>query len=286
MKDQFVGNIGDYIKFALLRAVMQAEPDKRLGVAWYFTHGKRNDYSRDIGYLKNPEKYACLDEDLFNLLDKIVFSKARCSVIGIERSGLLPAQTKFSRVAMEAGAGGAKSRKHWLGRLQNKLAECDIIFADPDNGLHEGWQQKSAWGKKDNRKYMLLDEAIALVKNTNAPAQYRNRMGIFSHHFTYIKHEKQIEDWRVRLAQSCASASGDAEVVALYWRAYSACAFFIVNPTREIKKAIATLQAKKIITTKGNDAIQLYGFQTDDPPAGILARTKRFWQTIRHSTNV
>ena len=52
MQDQYVGDVGDFVKYGLLRAISEG---KHLGVAWYL----RAD--RGTSYLQQPEKWRCRD---------------------------------------------------------------------------------------------------------------------------------------------------------------------------------------------------------------------------------
>lgn len=80
------GDIGDFAKFALLRALM---PGETLGVAWYlYPDEPRNSDGGQTGYLDQPEKWRDFDLLLFDGLGKIV-SLGNRSVAAIEDSALL-----------------------------------------------------------------------------------------------------------------------------------------------------------------------------------------------------
>ena len=52
MQDRYVGDMGDYVKLAILRALM---PGERLGVAWWrFPDEVHNADGRHVGYLRKP----------------------------------------------------------------------------------------------------------------------------------------------------------------------------------------------------------------------------------------
>jgi hypothetical protein len=53
MQDRYVGDIGDYVKLAILRALM---PGCSLGVAWWlYPDEAHNGDGRHISYLKRPD---------------------------------------------------------------------------------------------------------------------------------------------------------------------------------------------------------------------------------------
>jgi len=146
MQDRYVGDIGDFGKFALLRKLSAG---RRLGIAWR------------------------------------------------ERR---------------------KWRKNWFRTVMDTLSECDLVFADPDNGLckDEGWSgsRRTKW------KRLPLEEAKKLCKNGK-------RTTVLYHHNTRKKggHRKENQDWMKRLPR-CAHA--------FYWRRYSNRTYFIINADHEI----------------------------------------------------
>ena len=73
MQDRYAGDIGDFVKYALLRAI---SPERSLGVAWYLhpNEGPSGD-GRHVSYLSNAKEWRYLDADLFDVLREIVFSR-------------------------------------------------------------------------------------------------------------------------------------------------------------------------------------------------------------------
>ena len=88
MQDRYVGDVGDFVKYGLLRAIRGA---KRLGVAWYLhpDAGPSGD-GRYITYLEHPCEWRKLDPELFDALKEVTEPGAnRRSVANIQRSGIL-----------------------------------------------------------------------------------------------------------------------------------------------------------------------------------------------------
>lgn len=66
MEDRYAGNIGDYVKLALLR---QLSAGRNLGIAWYlYPDEGHNVNGRHIGYLNLPHRWRHLDPELFDAL--------------------------------------------------------------------------------------------------------------------------------------------------------------------------------------------------------------------------
>ena len=105
MQDRYVGDIGDYAKYSLLRALSRG---RKLGVSWYLFPAEDSGDGGHIGYLLSPDKWRKPDPVTFDVLRKIVgdaFSKIHeqkiRSVVAIEQSGLLGASTVFWREMTE-----------------------------------------------------------------------------------------------------------------------------------------------------------------------------------------
>ena len=133
MQDRYTGDIGDYIKYALLRAL---SPSLKLGVAWYLHPDEdHNPDGKYVQYLNDPQRWRHFDPELFDALKRIAASDR--SVSAIADSGLIDA--KFSAHPLNNGAHHhsvrAKSCKECFSRVQSDLTRCDLVFADPDNGL-------------------------------------------------------------------------------------------------------------------------------------------------------
>ena len=90
MQDHYVGDIGDYGKYGLLRCV--ADAGLRLAVNWYRViptrPGKQED-GKFTTYLHNPDVYRQYDPKLFDCLSYLV--KDSRSIEAVEKSGILNA---------------------------------------------------------------------------------------------------------------------------------------------------------------------------------------------------
>lgn len=145
MQDRYVGDIGDFGKYALLRAL---SPGFRLGVAWYWTPDEsHNADGKHIRYLLDDRirPYAPF---LFDELKHIV--ETGRSIGSIEASRILPSDTIYHNDPTSALA-----RKIWSRNMVETLEPCDLIYLDPDNGISE----------RLTRKHALYDELTALAGN-------------------------------------------------------------------------------------------------------------------------
>ena len=138
MQDRYTGDIGDFVKYALLRAVGRG---RNLGVAWYLhpNEGPAGDGGY-VAYLRRPATWRDLDGQLYDELHTIVFSGDR-SVRAVQDLSLLP-NAAFAGEPLDVRSVPVRLRESWrhawFERVLRGLADCDLVFADPDNGLYLG----------------------------------------------------------------------------------------------------------------------------------------------------
>ena len=183
MRDQYVGDVGDYVKLGLLRHLKP----KQLGVIWFKTGDKDGRFTE---YLCKPKKYEKFDAPLFGLLKKIVFEeepekkkkeeetpKGR-AIRRIEIAGILGAASFFGDEV------DGKERAQWFKQACEAMQGCDFVFVDPDNGLHK---------KEKSQKHISLREVKKLMN--------RNRSLLIYHHQTREQggHKEEICYWLKQL---------------------------------------------------------------------------------------
>ena len=81
MQNRYVGDIGDYLKLGILRAL---SPGYHLGVAWWlFPDEAHNRDGRHIGYLDRPDSWRHFDPDAVRHAQKHrLIRPAKCSGTG------------------------------------------------------------------------------------------------------------------------------------------------------------------------------------------------------------
>ena len=67
VKHQYVGDINDYRKYALLRA-LSAGGANRIGVCWMLTDSDGSSDGGKLAYLGQPERFRHFDPELFDIL--------------------------------------------------------------------------------------------------------------------------------------------------------------------------------------------------------------------------
>ena len=172
---------------------------------------------RHTDYLERREEWRHLDPELFDLLKKLVTDGAR-SVKSVEESGIL-GDTVFAAEPLDVSAVPFRDREHWrhqwFGRVVRRLSGCNLILADPDNGLVSDDCFKPA--TKRDAKRIPLAEALSLAEGRAAIIYHHNGRRPGGHH-------REIREWADRLP-GCRFA--------WYWRRASNRTFFIINPDSE-----------------------------------------------------
>lgn len=171
MQNRYVGDIGDFGKYGLLRALFGSPetpadgPPLRLGVAWYLYPDEANGDGRFTDYLcaGRPALQSC-DPALFGQLQALLYpagplAQARRQVVEIERRGILPPATVYHSDSLAYPAAAprparATLRQRWLAAALESTAAADAVFVDPDNGISETVDPLSRKGPK----YVFIDD--------------------------------------------------------------------------------------------------------------------------------
>ena len=220
MQDRYVGDIGDFVKYALLRAL---SAEMRLGVAWYLHPDEEGSADgRHVEYLERPMDWRHLDEGLFDTLRCIVASGHRSVAKIQEQCVLRNAVFADRRVDMASVPPPHRPswRRSWFEAECRRLEVCDMVFADPDNGL----LLDSGFRPTDKRSGKSIPER-------EVRALAKGRPIVVYHHNTRRKggHYKEIDYWQHRLPGS---------VYAYYWRRWSNRTFFVVKADHQMERRL------------------------------------------------
>lgn len=153
MKNQYVGDVGDYGKYSMLRAFTDA--GIKVGVNWYLTSDDGTTDGKFTSYLDDESmRWRC--PVVFDALKRIV-SKPDKSVSDIQHSGIIGDSVLFFDENIKTDgtpSERASQRNVWFCKSHDALSEAELIFMDPDNGLLEN----NDASKLGSEKYVLPDE--------------------------------------------------------------------------------------------------------------------------------
>lgn len=172
MRDQFVGDVGDFGKYGLLRRLIgltdpeTPNPDLTLGVVWYYRLDEPGNDGKFINYLcptaENKRRYRACDPNLWDELRRLVQSGNRF-VRCVEQPLISPAGTQYFRdlLSFDGIPAGRQRRQHrsdWLQCALRATEGADIVFLDPDNNIRP--DENGKFGK-DGPKFTYPDEIKA-----------------------------------------------------------------------------------------------------------------------------
>jgi len=177
VQNRYVGDVGDFGKYALLRALGDIERPIRLSVVWCLVPNENHNHDgRHISYLDCVE-FTNLDIELALLLRKVIKSGRR-RVSAISASGALPAGTVFyesplcpPNVRQLIREDRIRHRCRWLEACLNATRTSHLVFFDPDNGL-----EVTSVPKHHSRagKYIYWDELVPFWKRRQSLLVYHH----------------------------------------------------------------------------------------------------------------
>jgi hypothetical protein len=211
MRNNFIGDIGDYFKYGLLRKL--CGDHLKLGMIWYhYTDEENNGHGKKIPYL-DQEENAAYDPELFKELTEIVKIKKDRSIKAVQASRIFPPSTCYydeplSFRAFPHHLSRRRHRRDWFINALKAVSSCDVVFLDPDTGL-EGTTRRP-YEHDEGPKYVSYDEVEKLLEQEKSIIIYQ--------HVRQIKPEQLLEKrvWEIR---ECLGYQG--EVLSVYMKSKS-----------------------------------------------------------------
>jgi hypothetical protein len=207
MKDQYFGDINDYLKYGLLRT-FRHDAKLSMMLCWMLTPSDgRTDGSR-IKYLSQPKIWSSFDSRLFEFLSKTVILNNKRCIAEIENSGLLENTKFFSKLVPT----NSEDRRNYFQKLFQQSQDVDIIFFDPDNGIEVPSKPSN---RKDSEKFLYWLEI--------QEAYRRNHSLLIYQHFPRENRETYTNRMSAKIFEKC-------EAEALYsFRTHSVVYFLVLQ---------------------------------------------------------
>lgn len=214
MQHHFVGDVGDFGKYGLLRALggewPAAEPRLTLGVVWYLPAdavGSAAD-GQKLNYLSRPNRFRSCDPKLYDALEQLLDGRDR-SLGVIEASGILGDGTAFFDGPV---CGDLSRRQGWIQEAVRAVRGRDIVFLDPDKGL----APPSAG--RNSTEHAYVHEVETFVRSGQTVVVY--------HHLgRTTTHPIQMREWAALLKHELRL---DTEPQVLWYRKGTARAYFVI----------------------------------------------------------
>jgi hypothetical protein len=190
MKNQYFGDINDYLKYGLLR-VLTGRGEISAAICWMLTPDDGRTDGRFISYLERPEKWRHFDQELFDALR----GERERRVENVEKGEILP-NCRYYRPILPDDRQG---RADYFERFWQAADGCELLFFDPDNGM----EVKSVpYGRKNSSKYLYWHELVHATARGHSVLVYQ--------HFPRVQRESYIS----QMAEQMRERTGGGAVYA------------------------------------------------------------------------
>lgn len=141
MKNQYVGDINDYVKYIVLQRLSSV--GLRIGICWMLTGDNNRTDGKRISYLQR-QTYREYNPMIYDALKNIVSSGHR-SVSEIQAANIVSRATYYNDFdSIESNA------------------TIDMVFLDPDNGFEV---KSVAKGKVGSERYVFWEDVASIYNN-------------------------------------------------------------------------------------------------------------------------
>lgn len=166
MKNKYFGDVNDYRKYGVLRALIEASC-LNVGVCWMLTADDGRTDGEFRRYLDDERRWRHHDPDLYNALRKLRNSEVKRDVRLADEWNLLPGASYFDSLVPDSRHG----RAAYFAAAMNALSHTPVVFFDPDNGF----EVKSVpVGAKDSSKYLLWTEVEEAYSRGHSVVVYQH----------------------------------------------------------------------------------------------------------------
>ena len=198
MQNRYVGDVGDFGKYGLLRwlcgmtgPALREEERLRLGVVWYLNSPEDNRDGDRIDFLNNTpvncRRFRKCDPELYEKLRDIVENKNRF-VAATREKRILPWDSIYFNTKVHNNHARELARDNWLNDAIYITSAADIVFLDPDNGIASKEKEKRV---SYSPKHVYMKELIPFIE--------RGQSLVIYHHAARVSSEMQILYLTLRL---------------------------------------------------------------------------------------
>ncbi len=165
MKNQYVGDINDYIKYSIIRQLAATIGGNGVMVCWMLTPDDGRTDGSLRGYLDAPERFRPFDPPVYDALAAL--RRGPRSVAAVESHCLIDTAEYFSGVLVDR----LDARRAYFATLWRAVRPASLVFFDPDNGLGVPSVPK---GRKNSAKYLYWDEFTETVRRGHSVVTYQH----------------------------------------------------------------------------------------------------------------
>ncbi len=150
MKHQYFGDINDYRKYGLIRA-LTGFGKLTSAICWMLTEDDGKPDGGKAAYLEDPEKWRGYDPDLFDHLKKTVLDQSIREIRIAREMDLIPGASHYGSYVED----DIVKRIAYFTQFIKESEGKDLIFFDPDNGMEVVSVPE---GRKNSSKYLFWRE--------------------------------------------------------------------------------------------------------------------------------
>ena len=166
MKDQYFGDVNDYRKYGLLRA-LSSVTRLPVGICWLLTAPDGRSDGEFRRYLEEPERWREYDPELYDGLRRLLDPGTLRSIQHARAWELIPQATYYEELLRD----DVRSRRHYFEGAWNALKSCPVVFLDPDNGIEIASKRL---GAKDSAKYVYWGEITRAYERGHSLVIYQH----------------------------------------------------------------------------------------------------------------
>lgn len=238
MQNRYVGDVGDFGKFGLLRRLSgvndsSPNPYLRIGLVWHLHHDEKHTAAsrtrisadgRHISYLRRTPRddrsfYRDCDPNLWEGMRDLVYRDGRC-VHCAQNGHLLPGDTLYFADQLTYFDSlprplKVQLRNAWLRGALRATEGADIVMFDPDNGIGN---ERNMY-RKDGTKYAYLSE-LRIFWN-------RNQSLVVYHH---ASQGKTVDRQSREVAETLEEEFGVEPIPLIFARGTSRIFFVVPQP--------------------------------------------------------
>ena len=203
MRDNYVGDIGDFANNGLLRALCgkpeKPVPGMDLGIIWY-RRLDPDEFGNERDYLvqspANDRRFRRCDPDLYRALQALEHRRTALNqlltVPDLISLPIFPLRTEhFDEPVPELPDG--EDRQNWFHRAVNKIRDCDVIFLNPDTGMR--WAEEATPAhvhSRELRALLEMDKILIIYQHQQPHTDF-----VWDHTFQLRRPPLNVEHLRV-----------------------------------------------------------------------------------------
>ena len=190
VKNQYFGDINDYMKYSLLR-ILASGGKRKIAVCWMLTSNDNRGDGDKTTYVHRPELWRHFDPELFDSLEQCLTNSRNRDIHWAETKNLIPSATFYAKLLTDNRTEREAYFQEFFSLAQD--SSCDLVFFDPDNGLEVKSKPLGKDGRKGSSKYLYEHEVRSTFDVGHSVLVYQ--------HFPFITRERFIETQVQRLSK-------------------------------------------------------------------------------------